>query len=335
AGALLLLVTILLLLYWTQPVPQSMAPLTGTELKTLLETKIKDLQLAGLIKVQTIDPVPVSPPASGLPPVSPDSLTPAPRAAEGQVRVTGYVATDAERSALYNALAPSLGRAQFEVYSQENILSQSADILRQLSIPLRLTVEGPGIIKAEGTIVSRASWQRALVFLKRDIRGLNQVQERLVALPELIDEIKKILTDARIDNSVRVEGTIRQLTAVGTLADNRSGAWQVAKKSIIEKTTGWVQFTDQVQLLTPAAMAAATGKPEAAPASPLSLEIQGVSSTPAFVTLKNGQTYFPGALLPNGYTLVAIRENQLILNRETERISLNLSDMTWQQIPTP
>ena len=140
-----------------------------------------------------------------------------------------------------------------------------------------------------------------------------------------------MLKEARFDDDIRVEATVLRLTSMGTIAENRVTAWHAVRKQIQERASGLVPMVDQVQVRSSTPARASTAGGPAAPNDPLNLELQGVSSTPPFITLRNGQSYFPGAQLPNGYTLVAVQAGQLILQKETERISLNLEDMTWQQ----
>lgn len=309
-------------LLWPGQREISMAPLTSEQLKQRLEGRIKELNLSSILRVEISDP----PPRPTMPGQtnSADALADA-RAASGQVRVVGYVATDEERRKVANALAPSMGNARMEIFSQENLLAQASEILRGLGIRANLAMDGPGVMVASGYVVSRDAWNRAVTFMRSDIRGLRDLKQTgIVAAPELITEIRTLLTEARLDNDVRVDASVQQLTAVGTITQARVPAWQEVRKKIEERTGGLVRLVDQVQVRSPVTQGGSRK-------DPLDLEIQGVSAIPPFLTLRNGQSYFPGAVLPNGYTLVTIHAGQLILQKESERISLNLEDMTWQQ----
>jgi type III secretion system YscD/HrpQ family protein len=229
-----------------------------------------------------------------------------------RVFVSGFVGTNAEARQLRSLVTRPDGLVACDVASDEEILADVGEILDSFRSGLRAKMDSAGGVEISGFAGDTDTWNQLRTILESDLPGYPRLKFSVVSGNQVISEGEAILRQSGLTSLIHLEATSAGLTASGSVPPMEAEAWAQAKDKIRSELPAGAMLKDQV----------AFGGDSSSVDDYL---LSSISMGPLpWVTLRNGMKLFPGAVLPNGWTLQTIQPESVELRQGDDTITIDL-----------
>ena len=229
-----------------------------------------------------------------------------------RVFVSGFVRTNAEARQLRSLVTRPDGLVACAVVSDEEILADVGEILDSFRSGLRAKMDSAGGVEISGFAGDTDTWNQLRTILESDLPGYPRLKFSVVSGNQVISEGEAILRQSGLTSLIRLEATSAGLTASGSVPAMEAEAWAQAKDKIRSELPAGVMLKDQV-----------TFGGDSSSVDDYLLSSISMGPLP-WVTLRNGMKLFPGAVLPNGWTLQTIQPESVELRQGDDTITIDL-----------
>ena len=229
-----------------------------------------------------------------------------------RVFVSGFVRTNAEARQLRSLVTRPDGLVACDVVSDEEILADVGEILDSFRSGLRAKMDSAGGVEISGFAGDTDTWNQLRTILESDLPGYPRLKFSVVSGNQVISEGEAILRQSGLTSLIHLEATSAGLTASGSVPAMEAEAWAQAKDKIRSELPAGVTLKDQV-----------TSGGDNSSVDDYLLSSISMGPLP-WVTLRNGMKLFPGAVLPNGWTLQAIQPESVELRQGDDTITIDL-----------
>jgi type III secretion system YscD/HrpQ family protein len=229
-----------------------------------------------------------------------------------RVFVSGFVPTNAEARQLRSLVTRPDGLVACAVVSDEEILADVGEILDSFRSGLSAKMDSAGGVEISGFAGDTDTWNQLRTMLESDLPGYPRLKFSVVSGNQVISEGEAILRQSGLASLIHLEATSAGLTASGSVPAMEAEAWAQAKDKIRSGLPAGVMLKDQV-----------TSGGDSSSADDYLLSSISMGPLP-WVTLRNGMKLFPGAVLPNGWTLQTIQPESVELRQGDDTITIDL-----------
>jgi type III secretion system YscD/HrpQ family protein len=229
-----------------------------------------------------------------------------------RVFVSGFVRTNAEARQLRGLVTRPDGLVACDVVSDEEILADVGEILDSFRSGLRAKMDSAGGVEISGFAGDTDTWNQLRTILESDLPGYPRLKFSVVSGNQVISEGEAILRQSGLTSLIHLEATSAGLTASGSVPAMEAEAWAQAKDKIRSELPAGVTLKDQV-----------TSGGDSSSVDDYLLSSISMGPLP-WVTLRNGMKLFPGAVLPNGWTLQTIQPESVELRQGDDTITIDL-----------
>ncbi len=228
------------------------------------------------------------------------------------VLITGCTQKEATRLSLRRAVLQVDPQALYRVQSEEALVNAAQIVMGELSLPVRITAAAQaGSLRATGYVPTMELWMRAKAFLMHDVDGLKSLEDNVLTADGLDSLALPLLTAQGLAGAITFTPMPHFVLATGSLTRAQGKRWDGVLTELKQKLGGRLLIKD-----------------EASRADPLAIdnqyfdgEIESLSTGQfGFISLKNGQKYFVGAVLPSGYTVVSLDDQGVTLRKGEEAV---------------
>ena len=228
------------------------------------------------------------------------------------VLVTGCTQKEATRLSLRRAVLQVDPLALYRVQSEEALVNAAQIVMGELSLPVRITAAAQaGSLRATGYVPTMELWMRAKALLMHDVDGLKSLEDNVLTADGLDTLALPLLTAQGLAGAITFTPMPHFVLATGSLTRAQGKRWDGVLAELKQKLGGRLLIKD-----------------EASRADPLAIdnqyfdgEIESLSTGKfGFISLKNGQKYFVGAVLPSGYTVVSLDDQGVTLRKGEEAV---------------
>jgi type III secretion system YscD/HrpQ family protein len=229
-----------------------------------------------------------------------------------RVFVSGFVPTNAEARQLRSLVTRPDGLVACDVVSDEEILAAVGEILDSFRSGLRAKMDSAGGVEISGFAGDTDTWNQLRTILESDLPGYPRLKFSVVSGNQVISEGEAILRQSGLTSLIHLEATSAGLTASGSVPPMEAEVWAQAKDKIRSELPAGVMLKDQV-----------TSGGDSSSVDDYLLSSISMGPLP-WVTLRNGMKLFPGAVLPNGWTLQTIQPESVELRQGDDTITIDL-----------
>ena len=229
-----------------------------------------------------------------------------------RVFVSGFVPTNAEARQLRSLVTRPDGLVACHVVSDEEILADVGEILDSFRSGLRAKMDSAGGVEISGFAGDTDTWNQLRTILESDLPGYPRLKFSVVSGNQVISEGEAILRQSGLTSLIHLEATSAGLTASGSVPPMEAEVWAQAKDKIQSELPAGVMLKDQV-----------TSGGDSSSVDDYLLSSISMGPLP-WVTLRNGMKLFPGAVLPNGWTLQTIQPESVELRQGDDTITIDL-----------
>jgi type III secretion system YscD/HrpQ family protein len=229
-----------------------------------------------------------------------------------RVFVSGFVRTNAEARQLRSLVTRPDGLVACGVVSDEEILADVGEILDSFRSGLRATMDSAGGVEISGFAGDTDTWNQLRTILESDLPGYPRLKFSVVSGNQVISEGEAILRQSGLTSLIHLEATSAGLTASGSVPPMEAELWAQAKDKIRSELPAGVMLKDEV-----------TSGGDSSSVDDYVLSSISMGPLP-WVTLRNGKKLFPGAVLPNGWTLQTIQPESVELRQGDNTITIDL-----------
>ena len=229
-----------------------------------------------------------------------------------RVFVSGFVPTNAEARQLRSLVTRPDGLVACDVVSDEEILADVGEILDSFRSGLRAKMDSAGGVEISGFAGDTDTWNQLRTILESDLPGYPRLKFSVVSGNQVISEGEAILRQSGLTSLIHLEATSAGLTASGSVPAMEAEVWAQAKDKIRSELPAGVMLKDQV-----------TFGGDSSSVDDYLLSSISMGPLP-WVTLRNGMKLFPGAVLPNGWTLQTIQPESVELRQGDDTITIDL-----------
>jgi type III secretion system YscD/HrpQ family protein len=229
-----------------------------------------------------------------------------------RVFVSGFVRTSAEARQLRSLVTRPDGLVACAVVSDEEILADVGEILDSFRSGLSAKMDSAGGVEISGFAGDTDTWNQLRTLLESDLPGYPRLKFSVVSGNQVISEGEAILRQSGLTSLIRLEATSAGLTASGSVPPMEAEVWAQAKDKIQSELPAGVMLKDQV-----------TSGGGSSSVDDYLLSSISMGPLP-WVTLRNGKKLFPGAVLPNGWTLQTIQPESVELRQGDASITIDL-----------
>ena len=220
--------------------------------------------------------------------------------------VSGYLANDRKVQQLQQDLWQFDPQIVVNLYSTEAIKSAVSDVLQGMGLALTIDIPEPGVVSIVGCIPELTHWQEAEDKIKQDVRGIKQLKGSVQTIAEVLQKIIKVANKAGID-TVQFEWQKKFLVAEGIVTKDMQPTWANVKEAIERDYGAYFHLQDRT----------ATKSQGLARQSKIDFRIRLINvGAVRWIVLDDGKKYFEGARLPQGYILMAIESDGILLKNE-------------------
>lgn len=229
-----------------------------------------------------------------------------------RVFVSGFVRTSAEARQLRSLVTRPDGLVACAVVSDEEILAAVGEILDSFRSGLSAKMDSAGGVEISGFAGDTDTWNQLRTLLESDLPGYPRLKFSVVSGNQVISEGEAILRQSGLTSLIHLEATSAGLTASGSVPPMEAELWAQAKDKIQSELPAGVMLKDEV-----------TSGGDSSSVDDYLLSSISMGPLP-WVTLRSGKKLFPGAVLPNGWTLETIQPESVELRQGDNTITIDL-----------
>lgn len=226
---------------------------------------------------------------------------------QGQLSVDGYLKKEADRQNLHRAIVRVDGRVIFNIQSEENLVTTAQKVLSDMSVSVKIEPSSVlGGIRSTGYVLQSSAWLKAKNFLTADLDHLKELDDKVVTGDSVVTFIKPLLKENGLSAALQVTPEDDEIKVIGTLTQYQGTLWDGISAKLQHYVADQVPISDSV----------IRSEPEAITTRYFDTSIQSLTTGPfGYVSLKSGEKYFTGAVLPSGYIIVSVESDGITLRK--------------------
>lgn len=231
---------------------------------------------------------------------------------DGVIILSGYVQKESTRLSLRRSLSLVDVHALIKIQSEESLIQGAQVILDQFALPISIKIDTiPGFLILEGYAPMENIWKKVQALMIQDIEGLLGIKDQVISGEKFRFIANNLLQSKGLSGAITFEPKKDYILAEGSLTRSQAYEWDKILSILTQQLGGYVAIKDVV----------IKAEPQAIDNQYFDGEIESLTIGPfGFISLKNGQKYFVGAVLPSGYTIVALSHEGVTLRKGDESV---------------
>ncbi len=239
----------------------------------------------------------------------------------GIITIEGYVRNKKEKKDLQEMATKYAPEAKIRVIVTSQLEDACRESLSALGFQLPVTANIDGTVVIRGVVKNSSSFNKAVQILKQDVPGIEKIECHVLAYSEIIPTFQRILENLNFKGQVDFKTYPDRILAQGMLNKKDMKIWREAKKQFCYNYGANIPITEnfgkdkhntvEKQLFENPLRT----KPVNIPFSITSVTVGAIS----YITANDGCKYFEGARLKNGFTIVDIKPDRILLERNREK----------------
>ena len=221
---------------------------------------------------------------------------------DGLLMVSGYVASSGERKKIEQDIAELSDKANVALFVDSELEASARTIAESLNENrVMFSTLEHGRLKASGLVKNRQSWQNVKENIRDDVKGVESLNDQdVIILSEKLMRLEQKIALENFHKRLSVK-LVREIVEVrGKLTKAEKLRWQQVKKDFAKEV---YPFTYRELLQKPDHKIK------------LALRSVSVGDVP-FVVSKEGEKYFKGSHVGQGYYIKAINDSNIILKND-------------------
>ncbi len=230
--------------------------------------------------------------------------------------VSGYIGTLKELEAIKRIAKNSNFEIEVDIYCQEQLVEAVAKVLQYCNLNLNVSSgNNLGDITVSGFSFIKDKWLSAKAAIQLKIKGIKNITDQVIDGSRADQIIETVIAEKGLSSSLKINLKVDSIVVTGTVNQDVYGEWVKIKSTLNEKLLSSIPIEDDVNVITYAN--------NDAPYFDFPIESINLEE-PGWITFQNGQRYFEGTLLANGYTIKKISQEGIILTQGNNEIIINL-----------
>jgi type III secretion system YscD/HrpQ family protein len=226
---------------------------------------------------------------------------------QNQVGVEGYLKKESDRQSLQKAILREDPRALFQVQSEENLIQLSQKVLKDMGLAVEITPSSTlGTLKASGYILDGAIWEQAKALLASDFTALKPLEDEVLTGKKIQSFLKPLLKENGLTGALECQTLSDKIQVRGVLTEPQGLLWDNIASQLNAKVNERIPIVESI----------IRARPEVIEERYFDSAIQSLTTGRfGYVSLKSGEKYFTGSVLPSGYSIVSVETDGITLRK--------------------
>lgn len=238
---------------------------------------------------------------------------------QGRIVVSGYLKTNRELQIISNMVNRYDKNIIFNVYSEENLVNAVEQILSEANLPV---VAKPGNtlgeVIASGFVFIRERWLSTKANILLNVKGLKTLTDHVIDGSTADKVVQEVIWQNGLGQYIKAETKIDRVLVAGYVSQDIYNQWLEALNIINNRLFNSVPFEDDIEVITYANNEGQF----------FDFPIESVNiNKPGWIAFQNGQRFFEGTTLSNGYIIKSISSDGIILTRGNNEVIIKLETL--------
>lgn len=236
---------------------------------------------------------------------------------DNRVSVEGQVETREQKKEIQDALREKYPGVRVKVHSTQEMVESVQDIFNGMGFNLRARSGGPGQVVLQGYLKKPEERDRILSMVRQDLPSIRKLDNRILSRDDLDPVFTGLIKGSGLEKKIRFQAHDDYILVSGLGSREDLKQWKRLKEQF--HSTHGRNITIKENFRSRVASGAGPRR--------LTLPIQGVSlSGIPSVIMTDGTRYFEGGKLKNGYRIISIKPDRIILGVGGQRINYRIGD---------